>query len=124
MTMPHPGQTVHMMTKRDVVRKMWGLRRKEGRNWHELKLYTTDDLRHLYQETKEESIRLRDGYVDRSQLVAVIRWRIFLEEFRYVVLLAVSLASACFAFLAWRDPLPPPTSLNIAAPVQTGPTSK
>lgn len=90
MTMPQPGQTVHMMTKRDVLRVLWDMRRKEGRNVRELELYTTDDLRDLYQETKGDSIRLRDGIIDRIQLVAVIRWRIFWDRFGYGVLLAVS----------------------------------
>jgi len=96
------------MSRLGVLRVLLAMHRKEGRNVAELKLYTTDDLRHLYQTEKDAIIHLRDGTVSRMQLVAVIRWRIFLEQFGYSILLAVSFASACFALLAWRDPVPSP----------------
>ena len=47
MTIPNPGQTVHLMSRRDVLRVYWGMYRKEERNFRELELYTTDDLRRL-----------------------------------------------------------------------------
>jgi hypothetical protein len=120
MTIPGPGQTVHLMSKLDVLRVLLSMHSKEGRNVHELKLYTTDDLRHLYQAETGEIIHLRDGVVSRTQLVAVIRWRVFWAQFGYVILLAVSIASASFALLSWRDPMspaPPPVKpLILSAP--------
>jgi hypothetical protein len=100
MTIPNPGQTVHLMNWRDVLRVRWDMHRTEGRNARELKLYTTDDLRRLYQETNDNSIRLRDGIVSRVQLVAEIRWRILLERFGYDLLLFVSVIAAIAAVIA------------------------
>lgn len=120
MTLPLSGQTVHMMSKLDVIRVLLSMHRKEGRNVHELKLYTTDDLRRLYQTEPAELIRLRDGIVSRTQLVAVIRWRVFWAQFGYAILLAVSVASASFALLSWRDPVslpaPPVAPLTLGTP--------
>jgi hypothetical protein len=89
------------------------LRRTEGRNAAELKFYTTDDLRQLYQ-AGDEPVRLRDGIIDRTQLAAEIRWRGWREWLGYFVLLAVSvtsmvaaLAGAVLAFVAWRFPVAP-----------------
>ena len=105
MTIPKPGQTVHLMNCRDVLRELWTMRRKEGRNIRELQLYTTDDLRRLYQ-APGDPIRLRDGIVSRVQLVAVIRWRIFWARFGYCLLLSVSVIGAIAATIAaaegWR----------------------
>lgn len=78
MTLPRPGQTVHLLTRWDVLRVVLDLHRKEGRNVHELRLYAVDDLRRLYQSTEGDIIRLRDGIVSRVQLAAVIRWRLWL----------------------------------------------
>ena len=72
MTVPLPSQTVHLMTRLDVRRVLRDMRRSEGRNVRELELYTTDDLRHLYQTKGNDLIRLRDGLVSRAQLVAEI----------------------------------------------------
>ena len=112
MILPKPGQIVHLMTTRDVLCVLWDMRRREGRNVHELKLYTTDDLRRLYQTEGGDIIRLRDGVVRRAQLAAVIRWRVWWERFGYFALLLVSVIGACaalagalFAFLAWRFPV-------------------
>ncbi len=41
-SLPLPGQTVHMMIRLGVLRVLWDMRRKEGRNLRELELYTTD----------------------------------------------------------------------------------
>ena len=79
---------------------LWNMRRKEGRNVRELELYTTDDLRQLYQTKNDDLIVLRDGIVSRIQLVAVIRWRILCARFRYVLLLFVSVISAWAAVIA------------------------
>ena len=106
MTVPKPGQTVHLLSCRDVLRVQWDMRRKEGRNVRELELYTTDDLRRLYQATNDDPIPLRDGIVSRVQLVAVIRWRIFWALFGYCLLLFVSVIAAVAAVIAaaegWR----------------------
>lgn len=100
MTIPSHGQTVHPMGYRDVLRVVWDMRRKEGRNVCELELYTTDDLRRLYQTTNDDLIRLRDGIVTRVQLVAVIRWRILWARFGYGLLLFVSVIGAVAAVIA------------------------
>ena len=106
MTIPRPGQTVHLISYRDVLRVWWDMHRTEGRNVRELVLYTTDDLRRLYQATHDDPIRLRDGIVSRVQLVAVIRWRIFWARFNYGLLLVVSVIAAVAAVIAaaegWR----------------------
>jgi hypothetical protein len=47
------------MNFRDVLRVWWAMRRKEGRNVRELELYTTDDLRRIYQVMNDDPIRLR-----------------------------------------------------------------
>jgi hypothetical protein len=103
----------------DVCKVLLDMQRKERRNVRELSLlYTTDDLRRLYQESDNDLIRLRDGIISRVQLVAFIRYRIFWARFGYGLLLLVSIASAIFALLAWRDPVPAPTQPIIVAPAQ------
>jgi hypothetical protein len=101
MTIPKPGQTVHLMNYCDVLRELRAMRSKEGRNVRELQLYTTDDLRRLYQ-APGDPIRLRDGIVSRVQLVAVIRWRIFWARFGYCVLLVGAIAAIIAAAEGWR----------------------
>jgi hypothetical protein len=100
MTIPSSGQTVHLMNWRDVLRVRREMRRKEGRNSAELTLYTTDDLRRLYQEKGEDLIRLRDGIVSRAQLFAEIRWRVFCEQSGYLLLLVVTVIGAIAAVIA------------------------
>jgi len=100
MTAPRSDQTVHLMSYRDVLRARWDMHRNEGRNVRELKLYTTDDLRRLYQATNDDPISLRDGIISRAQLVAEIRWRIFLERFCYFLLLSISVIGAVAAVIA------------------------
>ena len=95
-----PGQSVHMMTRMDVLRVRWGMHRNEGRNVHELKLYTTDDLRKLYQEDKRDLVPLADGIVSRVQLVAEIRWRVWCARFSYLLLLTLSLIAAVAGVIA------------------------
>jgi hypothetical protein len=99
-TVPGPRQTVHLMNWLGVLRARRDTRQKEGRNVRELALYTTDDLRHLYQETNDDLIRLRDGIVSRAQIVAEIRWRTFWGRFRYGLLLSVSVIGAIAAVIA------------------------
>lgn len=82
-----------------MLRVLWNLHRKEGRTIRELELYTTDDLRRLYH-APGDPIRLRDGIVDRVQLVAVIRWRIFWACSYYGLLLFLSLIAAAAAVIA------------------------
>ena len=108
MTIPGPGETVHMMNRRGVLRVKWLMHLKEGRNVRELQLYTTDDLRRLYQDQPgDDLIRLPDGIISRVQLVAEIRWRIFWERFGYCVLLLVSVIAAFAAVIAvaegWKN---------------------
>jgi hypothetical protein len=100
MTIPRPGQTVHMMNWLDVVRVRREMRRKEGRNVRELELYTTDDLRQLYQGTNDDLIKLRDGIVSRVQLVAEIRWRIFREQYQLYLVLCAAVIGAVAAVIA------------------------
>jgi hypothetical protein len=100
MAVPAPGQTVHLMNWLGVLRVRWETHRKEGRNVRDLALYTTDDLRHLYQRANEDPIRLRDGIVSRAQLVAEIRWRTFWARFGYGLLLFVSVIGAVAAVIA------------------------
>jgi hypothetical protein len=89
------------MNKLDVCRVLLDMHRREGRNARELfLLYTTDDLRRLYQDTNDDPIKLRDGIISRVQLVAVIRWRVFWGRFRYGLLLAVSVIAAAAALIA------------------------
>ena len=91
MTIPGPGQAVHLMTVFDVLRVKWDMHRKERRNVRELQLYTTDDLRDLYQSIHASApIGLRDGIVTRVQPVAEIRWRVFWSRFGYALLLSAS----------------------------------
>ena len=80
MTVPGPNQTVHMMSWRGVLCVYWDMHRKEGMNACEMDLYTTDDLRRLYQTEGDDLIRLRDGVVSRVQLVAVIRLALFVMK--------------------------------------------
>ena len=105
MTVPRPGQSVHMMNWWGVLRVLLHMHRKEGRNVHELRLYTTDDLRRLYQ--APDPIKLRDGSIDRLQLVAAIRWRLWWSAAGWWFLALLSFAAAAFAFLSWQFPLPP-----------------
>lgn len=100
MTIPRPGQTVHLMSWIDVVRVRREMHRTEGRNACELGLYTADDLRRLYQGTNDDPIRLRDGIVTRVQLVAEIRCRILLGRFSYGALFLLSLIAAVAGVIA------------------------
>jgi hypothetical protein len=95
-----------MMNCCDVLRVLWGMHRKEGRNVRELKLYTTDDLRRLHHASNDDPIRLIDGIVSRVQLVAVIRWRIAWERFGYALLLFVSVIAAIAAVIAATEATP------------------
>ena len=114
MTLPASEQCPHMMTKRDAAKVRRDMRRNEGRNAAELELYTTDDLRRLYQATSEGTIRLRDGIVTRHQLVAEIWWRVRWARRGYAAVLVSSVvaavaavAGALVALFGWLFPLPP-----------------
>ena len=98
-TVPGPGQTVHLMNWLGVLRMRWDTRRKGGRNVSELALYTTDELRHLYQKTSGDLIILCDGRASRAELVAEIRWRTFWARFGYGLLLSVSVVAAVAAVI-------------------------
>lgn len=81
---------------------IWPLKPKlDPRNGEELRLYATDDLRHLYQTPEHGSlIRLRDGIVSRDELKAVILWRVWWQGFGYSLLLLVSAIGAVAAVIA------------------------
>jgi len=66
MAIRNSAQTVHLMGWCDVLRVLWEMRAKEARNVLELKFYTTDELRRLYQTTDSSSIPLRDGILTRA----------------------------------------------------------
>src|ERR1700745_768058 len=100
MIIPRPGQTVHLMNWFVVGRVRLAMPRTDGRNARELALYTTDDLRRLYQGTNDDLIRLRDGIVSRVQLVAEIRWRIFREQYQLYLVLITSVVGAVAAVIA------------------------
>lgn len=76
----------------------------DRRNAEALRLYSTDDLRELYQgkpRTDEgDLIPLRDGIVSRAEIKAEILWRLWWDRFGYRVLLAVSVIGAVAAVIA------------------------
>jgi hypothetical protein len=81
----------------------------DARNAEDLRLYSTDDLRHLYHQNAGDDstpIRLRDGIISRKQIKAVILHRVWWERFGYFTLLAVSVVAASAAVIAalegWR----------------------
>lgn len=94
------SKTVHLMTWIGFLRVLVNLHRKEGRSVRDLTLYTTDNLRRLYQATEGDVIRLRDGIVSRVQLVAVIRWRVFWAQAGYGLLLFVSVVAMTASVIA------------------------
>lgn len=108
MTVSGPRQTVHLLNWRGLLRVLLDMRKDEGRNLRELDLYTTDNLRQLYQATDDDLIRLRDGIVTRFQLVAVIRWRIFWGRFGYALLLCMSVIAAVAGVIAAVEGRQPP----------------
>jgi hypothetical protein len=85
------------MTWWDVLRVYWKI---SERNAAELSLYTTDDLRRIYQATTDDLVRLSDGLVNRVELVATIRWRIYWERISYIVLLFLTVIAAGAAVIA------------------------
>jgi hypothetical protein len=97
MSVPLPGQTIHLMNWRDVLRVRCCI---EGRNKLELQLCTTDDLRRRYQETSDGLVKLRDGILTRAELVAEIRWRVFLARFGYGMVLVMTVIAAIAAVVA------------------------
>jgi hypothetical protein len=75
----------------------------DARNTEDLRLYSTDDLRHLYhQHAGDDStpIRLRDGIINRRQIKEVILHRVWWDQFGYFLLLAVSVVAAFAAVIA------------------------
>ena len=97
MSIPRSGQTVHLMTWLDVVRVRHAI---ERRNVFELQLYTTDDLRRLYQDNIDDLIKLRDGIVTRAELVAEIRWRVLVDQWGYRLLFIMTVIGAVAAVIA------------------------
>lgn len=75
----------------------------DARNVDDLRLYSTDDLRRLYQGAEGNDnalIRLRDGVVTRGEVKAVILWRLWWDRFWYLVLLTVTVIGALAAVIA------------------------
>ena len=90
-----PGQPTRRMGRRDGRRMRWRNRRHDERwNARELLLYSTDDLRRLYQEDDSDLIRLRNGIVWRDRLVTEIRRRDRRERRGYRLMLFMSLVAA------------------------------
>jgi hypothetical protein len=102
MPVPRPDQTVHLMNWLDVLRVRLEMHRKNGRSVHELTLYTTDDLRRLYQEPHNDLIHLRDGIVSPVELVAEIRWRVLWARFGYGLVLFGAVAAVIAAVEGWK----------------------
>jgi hypothetical protein len=83
----------------------------EARNVASLQLYSTDDLRRLYQgKTRvggdDELIQIRDGILRRHELRTEILRRVWWDRFGYFVLFAVSFIAMTAAVIAaiegWR----------------------
>lgn len=103
MTIPKSGQTVHLLRWWDVPRVLWKIRLNEGRTARDLELYTTDDLRQLYQTHTGDLIGLRESSLRPYELVAVILWRVFWARFGYGLLLFVSVIAAVAAVIAAQE---------------------
>lgn len=99
MVIPTPKQTIHLMTLWEALRVRIDMRRNEGQNARELELYTTDDLRRLYQNTDDDLLPLRDGIISRIQLVAEIRCRVLFDLIYYIALLVISVVAAIAAVI-------------------------
>ncbi len=97
MTVPGPGQTVHLLTWWNVITTRWKI---NGRNAAELALHTTDDLRRAYRDQKGDLIRLTDGLVPRLELVAEIRWCNLWSRLGAWVTLAVAIVAAMASLAA------------------------
>ena len=63
-------------------------------------LYSTDDLRRLYQLESGEPIRLRDALLSRAELKAEILWRLWCERWRFWITLWIALIGALAAIIA------------------------
>jgi hypothetical protein len=72
----------------------------DARNAEDVRLYSTDDLRHLYHAEKSNLIPLRDGIITREEIRAVILWRVWWMRSRYFLLLLVSIIGAFAAVIA------------------------
>jgi hypothetical protein len=65
-----------------------------------LQLYSTDDLRRLYLAETGSLIRSHGGIFSRAELAAIIRRRVWREQFGYAVLLVLSVIAALAAVIA------------------------
>jgi hypothetical protein len=61
------------------------------------RLYSTDDLRHLYYAHDTDMIRLRDANISREEIKTEIRWRVWWERFRNYLLLIGAVAAVIAA---------------------------
>jgi hypothetical protein len=83
--------------------------KRDARNVEDLRLYSTDDLRHVYHDAEGGNalIRLRDGIITRDELKAVILRRLWWDRLGYFVLLAVSVIAMFAAVIAAVEGWPP-----------------
>ena len=63
-------------------------------------LYSTDDLRRLYQLESGDLIRLRDGNVSRAELRAEILWRLWCDRWVSRITLLAAVVGAMAAIVA------------------------
>jgi hypothetical protein len=94
------------MNARTLARQaMYELLRRpklDPQNAEDLRLYSTDDLRRLYQAPERDPIRLRDGVVTRAEIKAVILWRLWWDRFGYFVLAIGAIAAVVAAIEGWH----------------------
>jgi hypothetical protein len=69
-------------------------------------LYSTDDLRRLYQLESSEQIRLRDSNLSRAELKAEILWRLWCERWVSRLTLWIALIGAAAAIVAATEGWP------------------
>lgn len=89
---------------------LWSRKLKlDARNLEDLRLYSCDDLRHIYHQAEGGNalIRLRDGVISRDELKAVILRRLWWDHCGYFVLLAVSIIGMLAAVIAAVEGWPP-----------------
>ena len=77
----------------------------DPRTREDIALYSTDDLRHLYQDKGQENelselVRLRDGMPTLDELKAEIRWRVWREAWVSLLTLLAAVDGAAAAIVA------------------------
>lgn len=72
----------------------------DARTREDVALYSTDDLRRLYQSEAGEPIRLRDSLLSRAELKAEILWRVRRERWVARLTLLAAVIGAAAAIVA------------------------